>query len=132
MQTINMEGVKIDLQTSEALTQKRCSRCHNLDQVIGARKDARGWLATVNNMRVLPGSGISETDAKIILSYLVSQNSIDSSSAQGELTVGKAMIDSLCNRCHALDRTYQSAKSPAEWKETVMRMVKFLPAASAM
>ena len=125
MQTVNMEGVKIDLQTSEALTQKRCSRCHNLDRVIGARKDARGWLATVNNMRVLPGSGISETDAKIILSYLVSQNSIDSSSSQGELTVGKAMVDSHCNRCHALDRTYQSAKSPAEWRETVMRMVKY-------
>src|ERR1700691_5496391 len=45
MQTVNMEGVKIDLESSEALTQKRCSRCHNLDRVIGARKDARGWLA---------------------------------------------------------------------------------------
>ena len=75
LQTVNMEGVKIDLQSSEALTQKRCSRCHNLDRVVGARKDARGWLATVNNMRVLPGSGISETDAKIILSYLISETS---------------------------------------------------------
>ncbi len=125
MQTVNMEGVKIDLQSSEALTQKRCSRCHNLDRVVGARKDARGWLATVNNMRALPGSGISEPDAKIILSYLISQNSIDSSSVQGELTVGKALVDSHCNRCHALDRTYQSVKSPVEWKETVTRMVKY-------
>ena len=125
LQTVNMGGVKIDLQSSEALTQKRCSRCHNLDRVVGARKDPRGWVATVNNMRVLPGSGISETDARIILSYLISQNSVDSSSAQGELTVGKALVDSHCNRCHALDRTYQSKKSPAEWKETVMRMVKY-------
>ncbi len=125
LETVNMGGVKIDLQSSEALTQKRCSRCHNLDRVVGARKDARGWVATVNNMRVLPGSGISGTDARIILSYLISQNSIDSSSAQGELTVGKALVDSHCNRCHALDRTYQSTKSPTEWKETVMRMVKY-------
>ena len=125
LETVNMGGVKIDLRSSESLTQKRCSRCHNLDRVVGARKDARGWVATVNNMRVLPGSGISEPDARIILSYLVSQNSIDSSSAQGELTVGKALVDSHCNRCHALDRTYQSKKSPAEWKETVIRMVKY-------
>src|SRR5258708_5862461 len=76
-------------------------------------------------MRVMAGSGISETDARIILSYLISQNSVDSSSAQGELTVGKALVDSHCNRCHALDRTYQSKKSPAEWKETVLRMVKY-------
>ena len=64
VQTVNMGGVKIDLQSSEALTQKRCSRCHDLDRVVGARKDARGWVVTVNNMRVLPGSGISETDAR--------------------------------------------------------------------
>ena len=101
LETVNMGGVKIDLQSSETLTQKRCSRCHNLDRVVGARKDAPGWVATVNKMRALPGSGISETDARIILSYLISQNSIDSSSAQGELTVGKALVDSHCNRCHA-------------------------------
>src|SRR6266478_9446566 len=47
LQTVNMGGAKIDLQSSEALTQKRCSRCHNLDRVVGARKDARGWVATV-------------------------------------------------------------------------------------
>src|SRR6266699_3027829 len=125
LQTVNMGGAKIDLQSSEALTQKRCSRCHNLDRVVGARKDTRGWVATVNDMRVMPGSGISETDARIILSYLISQNSIDSSNTQGELTVGKALVDSHCNRCHALDRTYQAQKSPVEWKETVMRMVKY-------
>src|SRR6266704_3927831 len=73
LQTVNMGGAKIDLQSSEALTQKRCSRCHNLDRVVGAKKDARGWLATVDRMRGLPGSGISESDEKIILSYLLSE-----------------------------------------------------------
>src|SRR6202023_2551710 len=43
----------------------------------------------------------------------------------GELTLGRALVDSHCNRCHALDRTYQSVKSPVEWKETVTRMVKY-------
>ena len=76
LQAIDMGVAKIDLQASETLMQKRCSRCHNLDRVVGAKKDARGWLATVDRMRGLPASGISESDAKIILSYLLSEDSI--------------------------------------------------------
>lgn len=125
LQSINMGATRIDLKSSEALMQKRCSRCHALDRVMGARKDAQGWLAAVNRMRALPGSGITESDARIILSYLISESSIDTSSAQGELSVGKALVDSHCNRCHDLDRTYKSTKTPAEWKDTVMRMVKY-------
>jgi hypothetical protein len=125
LQTIQMGAARIDLETAEALTQKRCSRCHALDRVLGARKDAHGWLGTIDRMRALPGSGISEPDAKIILSYLISEASIDSSNTEGELAVGKALVDSHCNRCHTLDRVYQSKKSPAEWRATVTRMVRY-------
>jgi len=125
LRSINMGAARIDLRASEALMQKRCARCHNLDRVVGARKDAREWLETMNRMRVLPGSGISEDDAKTILSYLLSENSIDSSTATGELAVGKALVDAHCNRCHGLDRTYQSRKNPDEWKSTVARMVSY-------
>jgi len=114
LQAIDMGIAKIDLQASEALMQRRCSRCHNLDRVVGAKKDARAWLATVDRMRGLPGSGISESDEKIILSYLLSEDSINSSSAQGELVIGKALVDSHCNRCHALDRTYQTVQTASE------------------
>jgi ferredoxin-NADP reductase len=124
LDAVHMGEAKIDLQGSEELMQKRCARCHNLDRVVGARKDARGWLATINRMRGLPGSGISEPDARIILSYLISENSINSSNVQGELAVGKALVDSHCNRCHGLDRTYQATKTPADWRTTVLRMVK--------
>jgi len=123
LQAIDMGVAKIDLQASEALMQRRCSRCHNLDRVVGAKKDARAWLATVDRMRGLPGSGISESDEKIILSYLLSEDSINSSSAQGELVIGKALVDSHCNRCHALDRTYQTVQTASEWNSTVTRMV---------
>ncbi|MCU1233033.1 MAG: oxidoreductase, FAD-binding [Candidatus Solibacter sp.] len=125
LQAIDMGVAKIDLQASEALMQRRCSRCHNLDRVVGAKKDARGWLATVDRMRSLPGSGISESDEKIILSYLLSEDSINSSSAQGELVIGKALVDSHCSRCHALDRTYQTVKTASEWNSTVTRMVNY-------
>src|SRR6516165_10324892 len=61
--------VEIDLNQASELVQKRCSKCHNLDRVVGARKDARGWLATVSRMRSIPGGGISETDANTIVSW---------------------------------------------------------------
>src|SRR5260370_3960559 len=124
LQAIDMGSAKIDMQASEELMQRRCSRCHTLDRVIGARKDARGWLATVDRMRTLPASGISERDKTVILSYLLSENSIDSSSTQGQVAVGKALVDSHCGRCHALDRTYESTKSATEWSSTVTRMVQ--------
>ena len=125
LDAVAMGAARIDLGASESLMERRCSRCHNLERIAGARKDARGWLATINRMRALPGSGISEADARTILSYLVSENSIDSSSTQGVLAVGRALVDTHCNRCHTLDRTYQSVKSPAEWNATVTRMVSY-------
>jgi ferredoxin-NADP reductase len=125
LNAVDMGAARIDLGASESLMQRRCSRCHNLERIAGARKDARGWLATINRMRALPGSGISEADARTILSYLVSENSIDSSNTQGVLAVGRGLVDTHCNRCHALDRAYQSVKSPAEWNATVTRMVSY-------
>jgi ferredoxin-NADP reductase len=125
LNAVDMGAARIDLSASESLMERRCSRCHNLERIAGARKDAKGWLATINRMRALPGSGISETDAKTILSYLVSENSIDSSNTQGVLAVGRGLVDTHCNRCHALDRAYQSVKSPAEWNATVTRMVSY-------
>ena len=114
-----------DLRASEALMQKRCTRCHTLDRVVGARKDARGWSMTVSRMRALPGSHISEDDATAILTYLVRANSIDSSTLQGELKVGKALVDGHCGRCHQLDRVYRTAFTPTQWRATVTRMVGY-------
>ena len=44
--------VTINLTEASDLMQKRCSKCHSLDRVVGARKDAQGWLATVNRIAV--------------------------------------------------------------------------------
>jgi hypothetical protein len=44
--------VTINLTEASELMQKRCSKCHSLDRVVGARKDAQGWLATVNRIAV--------------------------------------------------------------------------------
>src|ERR1700720_2749724 len=57
LDTIGLPAAAIDLSLAAATMERRCSRCHNLDRVPGARKDARGWLATVDRMTALPDSG---------------------------------------------------------------------------
>ena len=117
--------VTIDLNQASDLMQKRCSKCHNLDRAVGARKDARGWLATVNRMRAMPAAGISETDAQTIVSYLASQNRPEGSGIAARMEVARALVDQRCGRCHNLDRVYKTVQMPEQWRETVTRMVDY-------
>jgi ferredoxin-NADP reductase/mono/diheme cytochrome c family protein len=130
MQTVSLEAIdlppaSIDLNLAAATMEKRCSKCHNLDRIAGARKDARGWLATVSRMKALPGSGISEEDSRIIVSYLASELAPKGSVAAASLEVGRALVDQRCGRCHSLDRVYKTAQTPEEWRATVAEMVGF-------
>jgi len=109
----------IDVSQARELTEKRCSKCHNLDRVVGARKDAQGWAETIDKMRKLPGAGISDTDVQIILTYLESQNQAP------PMQAARALVDQRCNRCHSLDRVYRAKKTPQEWRETVDEMSQF-------
>jgi ferredoxin-NADP reductase len=117
--------VTIDLNQASDLMQKRCSKCHNLDRVVGARKDAQGWIATVGRMQALPASGISNADAQAIMSFLASQNRPEGSEATARLAVGRALVDQRCGRCHNLDRVYTTVQTPAEWRDTVTQMVAY-------
>jgi ferredoxin-NADP reductase len=130
MQTVSLEAIDlppaaIDIRMAAATMEKRCSKCHNLDRIAGARKDARGWLATVNRMRAQPDSGISEEDSRIIVSYLASQLAPKGSVATASLVVGRALVDQRCGRCHNLDRVYKTAETPEDWRATVTKMVGF-------
>lgn len=115
----------IDLNAAGDLMQKRCGKCHNLDRVIGARKDGPGWVATVGRMRALPGAGISEIDARTIVSYLVSQTQPKGSGTDVKREVARALVDQRCGRCHSLDRVYSAVESPDEWRRIVTRMVGY-------
>jgi ferredoxin-NADP reductase/mono/diheme cytochrome c family protein len=117
--------VTADLKPGGELMQKRCSKCHNLDRVVGARKDAPGWLATVSRMRAMRGSGISETDAQTIVSYLASQDRPEGSDTNAGMEVARALVDQRCRQCHNLDRVYRTAQPPEQWRETVTRMVSY-------
>jgi len=130
MQTVTLASIDlppaaIDLNTAASTMEKRCSKCHNLDRIAGAHKDARGWLATVNRMKALPASGISEEDSRIIVSYLASQMGPKGPADRANLEVGRAVVDQRCGRCHGLDRVYETAETPEEWRATVDRMVAY-------
>src|SRR5579863_213582 len=130
MQTVSLAAidqppVAIDMNLAAATMEKRCSKCHNLDRIVGARKDASGWLATVNRMRALPDSGISEADSQIIVSYLASQMAPKGTVNSASLEVARALVDQRCGRCHSLDRVYTTAETPQEWSATVSRMVSY-------
>src|SRR5260370_3062840 len=56
LEEINLPNATVDLTQAASTMQQRCSKCHDLERVVSARKDARGWLATVNRMRKLPAS----------------------------------------------------------------------------
>jgi len=101
---IDLPPAAIDMNMAASTMERRCSKCHNLDRIAGARKDARGWLATVNRMKALPDSAISEEDSRIIVSYLASRGAPKDSVAAANLEVARALVDQRCGRCHGLDR----------------------------
>ena len=119
------QAVTIDLNQASDLMQKRCSKCHNLDRVVGARKDAQGWAATVERMRLITGAGISAAEAETIVSFLASQNRPQGSGSAAKMEVARALVDQRCGRCHSLDRVYKTVQSAGEWRQTVTRMVEY-------
>ncbi len=114
--------VDIDVNQAGDLMQRRCSKCHNLDRVVGARKDAQGWVATVNRMRMMTGAGISDADARTIISYLATQTQPKGSESTVKMEIARALVDQHCGRCHGLDRVYKTVETPAAWRAIVTWM----------
>lgn len=59
-----------DLRSACALTEQKCTRCHGLDRVRVATWQVVDWELYVGRMRRQPGSGITASDATIILRCL--------------------------------------------------------------
>ena len=64
-------GTPDAIRSACSLTSRKCSGCHELDRILGAHHSAGDWTSTVDRMRALPGSAISEHDASIIMTCLV-------------------------------------------------------------
>ncbi len=53
-----------------ALTQRKCTLCHDRDRIVDARHNVTEWRNTIERMRRFGGSGISPADGEIILKCL--------------------------------------------------------------
>lgn len=65
-------AVNLPAGTGKELVEQRCTLCHDLDRVAGAKRDQRDWSSIVANM-VDRGAPASAEEAKAITSYLVQQ-----------------------------------------------------------
>ncbi len=117
---IGQPPVTLDVAAAGALMQQKCSKCHTLERVVGAQKDAKGWATTIARMEARPDSGLSDSDARTIAAYLTSRSTPENGSTA--LTVARAIIDQRCSRCHTLERVYSGSHTRAEWQAIVSRM----------
>ena len=117
---IGQPPVKLDVAAAAALMQQKCSKCHTLERVVSAEKDAKGWADTIARMEARPDSGISDSDARTIAAYLTSRSTPQNGSTP--ITVARALVDQRCSRCHTLERVYSGSHTRADWQAIVSRM----------
>lgn len=53
-----------------AVTERKCSRCHDLERIRLAHHELVDWPVYVDRMRRMPGSGITVDDTTVILRCL--------------------------------------------------------------
>jgi len=59
------------IQEACALTERKCTACHDRDRIVDARNDSVAqWQMTVDRMRRMPGSSITRADSEMILRCL--------------------------------------------------------------
>lgn len=65
-------GASLEIRTSCALAESRCTRCHTIDRVLAARVESPShWQAYVHRMRLQPQSGILPDEETPITKCLV-------------------------------------------------------------
>jgi len=59
-----------DIREACALTERKCTACHDRDRIVDARHTTTEWSTTVERMRRFPGSAITPPDSEVILRCL--------------------------------------------------------------
>lgn len=69
--TLDPDTLPADVRPAYAVFEERCSKCHSLSRPLDAPiSDPLRWHQYVARMRRMPGSGINEHDAALILVFL--------------------------------------------------------------
>ncbi|WP_339136483.1 MAG: hypothetical protein WGN25_01200 [Candidatus Electrothrix sp. GW3-4] len=129
------EKDKLRMEIGRSLVSQKCSICHNLDRIFGAKKSRQEWTETVNRMTKTNGDAdyLSDQEAGDIIYFLTR---IRKEELQEETTVVpppqpspskeiQKLIALKCSAgCHALDRVLRVHKDEKAWLETVNSMVE--------
>lgn len=111
------EEQDIDPNNAEALTRKKCTRCHTFERI---EKNPRvTWLPTVLRMRYLRLSEMTDDEMTPITAFLDQRYSLPDCPLvdNGD---GSELVEYLCRQCHQVDRIFHQVKE--EWGSTINRM----------
>ncbi len=65
-------NLNMKIEIGKTLVSRKCSMCHDLDRVLGTKKDEKGWMLTMSRMTETMGDPnfLSEQEKADIISYL--------------------------------------------------------------
>ncbi|MCI5140756.1 MAG: hypothetical protein D3909_03310 [Candidatus Electrothrix sp. ATG1] len=130
------EKDKLRMEIGRSLVSQKCSMCHNLDRIFGAKKSRQEWAETVNRMTKTNGDAdfLSDQEADDIIYFLTrirkeepqeDEQTTDPTSLPGPSKKIQDLIALKCSAgCHALDRVLRVHKNEKDWLETVNSMVE--------
>ncbi|CAK8717646.1 Quinohemoprotein amine dehydrogenase A, alpha subunit, heme binding [Candidatus Electrothrix aarhusensis] len=128
------EKDKLRMEIGRSLVSRKCSICHNLDRIFGAKKSRQEWTETVSRMTETNGAAdfLSDQEAEDIVYFLthIRQNGQVENPPEKKVISEpsdriKALVALKCSAgCHALDRVLRVHKDEKNWLETVNSMVE--------
>ncbi|MCW5211967.1 hypothetical protein VU04_03545 [Desulfobulbus sp. TB] len=123
------EEEKLRMEIGRSLVKQKCSLCHNLERIFGAKKNQQEWTDTVSRMTRTNGDAdyLSEQEAESIVYFLTNNRKKELLQlVQPDDRKIKKLLELKCSAgCHALDRVLRVYhKDEKEWIETVNSMVE--------
>ncbi|MCI5208679.1 MAG: hypothetical protein D3910_07775 [Candidatus Electrothrix sp. ATG2] len=130
------EKDKLRMEIGRSLVSQKCSKCHNLDRIFGAKKSRREWTETINRMTKTNGDAdfLSDQEAKDIIYFLTRirkeepqdvGKTVAPTQQPGPSKKIQDLIALKCSAgCHALDRVLRVQKNEKDWLATINSMVE--------
>jgi len=101
------------------LVATQCAACHPLSTALIKRASAAVWAETVDRMVTTYMAPISETDTRLIVSYLATHYGEDSASYHP----GQQMLADQCFRCHGEGMWSDLRTDRRGWESVLYRMI---------
>lgn len=99
------------MEEPDAIFVAKCAGCHDLNRILTATKDEAAWRQTIALMSRKPGSTIKQDEVENLVALHTKRQKKE-----------QELFNKDCTDCHP-PRALAKTKTPAEWRETVKRML---------